>query len=168
MRRTWNTSRNLLVTMLLGGLWHGAGWNFLIWGGLHGLLLILHRPFRNRRPSNRSFGIRDAGSILLCFHAVTFLWIFFRAPDLGSALTFIHTLFTGPWHHAPPAWPILVLAACVLSQIAERLLRQNLSRIRQHLSSSPGIFFEGVALGAVFMIAIACSGRGGEFIYFQF
>ena len=162
------TSRNLLTTMLLGGLWHGAGWNFLIWGGLHGLLLILHRPFRNPEHHNGPLRAKDVVSILLCFHAVTFLWIFFRAPDPGSALTFIQALLFGNWTAAPALWPLLVLTGCVLFQIAERLLRKRLTETQQQLGSSRGIVLEGMVLGAVFMLAIACSGRGGEFIYFQF
>lgn len=166
--RAARTSRNLLITMLLGGLWHGAGWNFLIWGGLHGLLLMLHRPFRRHEHRPRPLGAKDIGSILLCFHAVTFLWIFFRSPNPESALTFIQALLAGNWSVAPPLWPLLVLTVCILCQIAERLVRKRLASLQQHLSSSPGIVVEGIVLGSVFMLAIACSGRGGDFIYFQF
>jgi len=81
---TW---RNLMLTMLLGGLWHGAAWTFVIWGGLHGLALILHREF-SRYPGNAGAGFRRglawAGPVL-CFLWVCVTWIFFRAQPLKDA-----------------------------------------------------------------------------------
>jgi D-alanyl-lipoteichoic acid acyltransferase DltB (MBOAT superfamily) len=80
---------NLMITMLLGGLWHGAGWNFVIWGGLHGLYLVVNhawseltREFRPRSPSRAG---RSAG-VTLTFLAVTVAWVFFRSPDLPTAI----------------------------------------------------------------------------------
>ena len=64
------TYANLMLTMLLGGLWHGAGWSFLVWGGLHGVLLVVHRAFvRRATPSDAALRWRDLPKILLLFHA---------------------------------------------------------------------------------------------------
>jgi D-alanyl-lipoteichoic acid acyltransferase DltB (MBOAT superfamily) len=73
--------RNLMLTMLLGGLWHGAAWTFVLWGGLHGLYLVVHhgwRALRGERPANR-------WSHVLTFLAVVLAWVLFRAPDVATA-----------------------------------------------------------------------------------
>ncbi|NNE08668.1 MAG: MBOAT family protein, partial [Gemmatimonadetes bacterium] len=76
--------RNLMLTMLLGGLWHGAAWRFVIWGGLHGLALIVHREFHDRLRG-RSFRVPAPVGVLLTFWWVGLTWIFFRATDWQSA-----------------------------------------------------------------------------------
>ncbi|HEY5768311.1 MAG TPA: MBOAT family O-acyltransferase [Chthoniobacterales bacterium] len=85
------TSANLLVTMLLGGLWHGANWTFLAWGGLHGLFLLVHHRFtdtvKGRQPE--AWLKRGVGRILcwlLTFACVLFSWVLFRADSFGAAL----------------------------------------------------------------------------------
>ena len=80
---------NLMITMLLGGLWHGAGWNFVIWGGLHGAYLLINHGFRALRPRTApspagSFG--TAGGRLLTLAGVVVAWVFFRAVDTEAAL----------------------------------------------------------------------------------
>ncbi len=77
---------NLIATMLLGGLWHGAGWNFVVWGGLHGAYLTINHAWsqrRGKRPASR--GGRLAGWALT-FFAVVLAWVFFRATSLDAAL----------------------------------------------------------------------------------
>ena len=83
------THVNLLLTMLLGGLWHGAAWNFVIWGGLHGILLMAHRELAGRDEKERAAAWRDAPRILLTFNLVTVAWVFFRAPTFADANQFI-------------------------------------------------------------------------------
>ena len=85
----WFVARNLLLTMLLGGLWHGAAWHSVLWGGLHGVALIVQRVWSARHGSLRSDALRPAGRVLATmatFYWVCLCWIFFRAPDLRSAL----------------------------------------------------------------------------------
>src|SRR3954470_21538126 len=78
--------QNLLVTMLLGGLWHGAGWNFVIWGGLHGLYLSIDRARGARRELPGGLpAVRDLPAIALTFVLACFAWIFFRAHTFGQA-----------------------------------------------------------------------------------
>jgi len=82
--------RNLMLTMLLGGLWHGAGWTFIIWGGLHGLYLVVQQAWRHQ------FGEARAGRwwpAVLTFLAVMLAWIFFRAPDVATAWNILGALF---------------------------------------------------------------------------
>jgi alginate O-acetyltransferase complex protein AlgI len=84
---------NLMATMLLGGLWHGAGWTFVIWGGLHGLYLVVHQLWQSARErylghdlSQSAFFTR-ALSVLLTFLCVVIAWVFFRATHLDAALS---------------------------------------------------------------------------------
>lgn len=72
---------NLFLTMLLGGLWHGASLKFIIWGGLHGFALALHKIFKGLFPSRKSTLISSFFSWLITFHFVVFCWVFFRAPN---------------------------------------------------------------------------------------
>jgi D-alanyl-lipoteichoic acid acyltransferase DltB (MBOAT superfamily) len=92
----FRTNLNLLITMLLGGLWHGAHLRFIIWGGLHGLALLLHKSIRHffplpRKGKNRF--LKFAG-IAVTFHFVAFCWIFFRADDMTTALEIILRIAT--------------------------------------------------------------------------
>ena len=96
-RKGWARQQaNLMVTMLLGGLWHGAGWTFVIWGGLHGLYLLVFHGWR--RSVGRFFGddqhawlrtITAPFAWLLTFLAVVIAWVFFRADDLNAALSML-------------------------------------------------------------------------------
>lgn len=81
--------RNLLLTMLLGGLWHGAGWTFVVWGALHGLYLVVQSGWQ------RAFGVSTARwwPAALTLFAVMLAWIFFRAPDLATAWNILGALF---------------------------------------------------------------------------
>lgn len=77
---------NLMITMLLGGLWHGASWNFVIWGGLHGLMLSADKIMHQKLAFLKRVWLRPIG-ILLTFHFVCFCWIFFKAETLeGSTI----------------------------------------------------------------------------------
>ena len=83
----WKTYRNLMITMLLGGLWHGASWNFVIWGALHGGALAVTRMWqrRARRATTRRGGVWTPSRSFLTFQFVCFAWVFFRAPTFGHA-----------------------------------------------------------------------------------
>ena len=88
---------NLIVTMLLGGLWHGASWNFIVWGGLHGAALAVHKFLRSllHRPKTyRSTGIRRFFAVVITFHFVCFCWIFFRNTTFEGSQTMIRQIFT--------------------------------------------------------------------------
>ncbi|WP_339624085.1 MBOAT family O-acyltransferase [uncultured Winogradskyella sp.] len=84
------TYRNLLLTMLLGGLWHGSSWNFVIWGGIHGLFLSLEK-YTFSALKIKTF---NAFGYLYTFIVVIVAWIFFRAPDFESASTIVSTIFS--------------------------------------------------------------------------
>ena len=90
------TNVNLMMTMLLGGLWHGASLRFILWGALHGVALMLHKVWLYFFPSNMMYK-KTLPSFLgtfLTFHFVALCWIFFRSADMTTALTIIERIFT--------------------------------------------------------------------------
>jgi D-alanyl-lipoteichoic acid acyltransferase DltB (MBOAT superfamily) len=101
----WMTYRNLMLTMLLGGLWHGASWNFLIWGGYQGLLLSIERPFRGQSvdPGWNQWSLLR---VPITFALAMIGWVFFRATGLHQSFLVISQMFSGtaghlllePWH----------------------------------------------------------------------
>lgn len=84
------TYRNLMITMLLGGLWHGASWNFVIWGGIHGLVLSLEK-FSFQKLKINDFGFLGG---IMTFAIVVIAWVFFRSPDIQSSLFIISKFFS--------------------------------------------------------------------------
>jgi D-alanyl-lipoteichoic acid acyltransferase DltB (MBOAT superfamily) len=104
---TRRTYVNLMTTMLLGGLWHGANWTFVIWGGLHGLYLACHKVLlRGTRVDDaisRRGSIMTLVKILVTFHLVCVTWIFFRANDLASAVEIISRIVL--WEGGSPDMP---------------------------------------------------------------
>ncbi len=99
---------NLMVTMLLGGLWHGAGWTFVAWGGLHGLYLVVNHAWRATRGARgdepaRSGSLAEAASRLLTFLAVVVAWVFFRAGSFDAAIRVLGGM-TGAHGFAPPPY----------------------------------------------------------------
>lgn len=104
----FRTYLNLILTMLLGGLWHGASWNFVAWGGFHGAALALHKGWRSltgKKKNYRSHGIRKFLGILITFHFVCFCWIFFRNSSFEASLTMIQQIFT---HFTPELFGQLI------------------------------------------------------------
>jgi D-alanyl-lipoteichoic acid acyltransferase DltB (MBOAT superfamily) len=160
---------NVAITMLLGGLWHGAGWNFVVWGGLHGILIIAHRLLAGGRSVEREVSLRDVPQTLLFFHAVCALWVFFRAPTFDEALLFYKGLL-GMGSHS--GWPLLqsaIVLLCFALHVSERWVRVRLPVLRASVERGPrGAALEGGVLGVLFALAVAVAGAGGEFIYFQF
>ena len=83
--------------MFLGGLWHGASWNFVFWGMLHGVALAAHKfwmGITGRKKGERSHGIRRFFGIVITFHFVCFCWIFFRNADFSTSLDMLNQIFT--------------------------------------------------------------------------
>jgi D-alanyl-lipoteichoic acid acyltransferase DltB (MBOAT superfamily) len=102
--REWlNTNINLMVTMSYGGLWHGASWNFVIWGALNGLGLVVYKLWRYISPwENGKFKIVRAWRIFFTLSFISFTRIFFRASNMELAGDMIHQLFSGPYLRVIP------------------------------------------------------------------
>ncbi len=160
------TYRNLMLTMVLGGLWHGAAWTFVIWGTLHGggLALERWRTERGNEPALDTAAQRAARRIIT-FHLVCLGWVFFRAESFGTAMTVLGRLTDfGP---APAVTPLVVgliaggIAVQYVPQAMRRPARVAFSRLRP------------VAMGAtlaIFLLVLDGLGPQGvaPFIYFQF
>lgn len=177
---------NLAATMLLGGLWHGAGWTFVIWGGLHGLYLALNHGFRAllgaaRDRLDRQWLYRSA-SWLLTLLAVVAAWVFFRAETLGGAMRMLQAMagFGAPsavqvqlWqaglHASAGAWWCLVLGAVALwapnsNRIGERLL----SELAKPAAWRPMLAGAALATATLLLLVNVARDSVSAFIYFNF
>jgi D-alanyl-lipoteichoic acid acyltransferase DltB (MBOAT superfamily) len=163
------TFSNLMATMLLGGLWHGANWTFVIWGGIHGSGLAIERALTRRRealPSQLSF-LRKWVARIVLFHFVCLAWIFFRASGFHAALAFlggIQHLEFGP--RFVPA--VLFLTAFTLPLFCLDLALEQ--RNEEYLfESSPGVRPRfAAALGFLMILLLFSANSSSAFIYFQF
>lgn len=109
------TYRNLILTMLLGGLWHGAAWTFVIWGGIHGTWLAIHRRFAGKRSDLLNGGkILSIIKIFITFHLVCLCWLFFRADSADQAITMLGRVCGGGWHWGEFESGVTVLMAIYL------------------------------------------------------
>ena len=157
--------RNLMLTMLLGGLWHGASFNFIIWGAWHGLVQSVERVWRDKQPAWwRPLPIW--AGVLITFHIVLFGWIFFRAPTLPDAMTYLRGLLTTDWRNTlvTPLSLGLVALGIGINFLPARWLRQGAERIRRW--PAPAL---GVAVGALILVIDTMRPAGvAPFIYYQF
>ena len=136
------TYRNLMATMFLGGLWHGANWTFVVWGNIHGVLLSLHRLWNGGRTAEGAEGgVRLASSRtwvhrFVVFHLVCLTWIFFRAGSLSEAAHLIAGL--GTWTWRPAYWVALKFLALfaiplfVVDLWLERSTEEYVGQSRSH------------------------------------
>ena len=110
---------NVLVTMVLGGLWHGAGWTFVAWGALHGAYLVINHAWRAIRPNPARLGrIRRASGRLATFVAVVVAWVFFRSADFGTAFSVLAAMI----ELREPAGPQFLWSLFDLLEVAILLL----------------------------------------------
>jgi alginate O-acetyltransferase complex protein AlgI len=154
----------LAATMLLGGLWHGASWNFVIWGALHGGVLAAERLWREFRPAGWP-GLPAWLGILFTFHIVLLGWIFFRTASFGDATAFLGGLAGG----GAPALLTPMLLGLILAgmsfHFAPRFSIQHLA-MRIRALPAPAV---GVAAGLFVLIVDAMRPEGvAPFIYYQF
>lgn len=162
------TYRNLMITMLLGGLWHGASWNFIIWGALHGAALSIHRGFRavHGHKTFSNFLVRLISGTLT-FYWVCLAWIFFRAQNLNDALAIANVWVlgssTGVKSLPYDDWVLLLLGALALHWVFSRI--DVLDVVEKRMPWPIFAFSYGAALS----LAIAFIPMGYRpFIYFQF
>ena len=164
---SWRTFRNLMITMILGGLWHGAAWNFVLWGAYHGLLLVLAHALSGLRATYQ----RPVGSGVLLGRCITFPlillgWVFFRSPTLTHVHAILHQLmFEFRWSEELYSYAVPVLLAygtVILLQWREQ--RVGYGELLAGCPSPVKAFFY-----SFFLMSIAtCGFRPIPFIYFQF
>jgi alginate O-acetyltransferase complex protein AlgI len=157
--------RNLMLTMLLGGLWHGASWNFVVWGGLHGVGLAAHKVYAKVRPSSWvRIPLYRGASWLVTFAFVSLAWVFFRSTDFATAMAVMGKLTfwnsAGTYWLPAALWPILGVVC-----VAHHLGRDKQELIYVDLTSFGGLFALFVALLLVLGLMPT---ETSPFIYFQF
>jgi alginate O-acetyltransferase complex protein AlgI len=175
------TARNVLVTFVVSGLWHGAGYNFLIWGLLNGLLVLPFivrprgRPDRGRPPAAGPWaaGIAVAGS-LATFAAICATWVFFRARTPADAIAVLTRIVTDP---APGARSLLTGAGrfgeermilLVVALLAGEWLTRHRGHVLEPLAALPRPVRWGVCTALVWAILFSIRSATAPFIYFQF
>ena len=158
----------LMTTMLLGGLWHGANWTFVAWGGLHGIYLSIERALRARfthyRPGPLVFVLLG----LLTYTLINMTWVFFRAKTFGKAWQVLQGMFG----QAPPARPLLSTFSLVTvgAIVGGLVLTHWLMRARtleSVVARAPAVAVCAIWTLMLFAIIIT-QGTGNAFIYFQF
>ncbi len=152
------TYRNLMVTMLLGGLWHGASWTFVVWGGYHGLLLSLYRRWPRLWDGRPAWAQR-----FFTFLLVVFGWTFFRAATWPDAMTLFDRMLVPHGGPLPTGTPLLALMLAVAGAVAH--LGPNTFQMRHEWRPA-----EAAAITALVVLCLAgmYGGQVSPFLYFQF
>ena len=159
------TYRNLMLTMLLGGLWHGASWRFVIWGGLHGGGLAGERKFL-RGKTVRSGAAWVWLRRIFIFHVVCVAWIFFRAPSMSAAWGMLKGLANWSWRpDFPSAFMFLALFTIPLFLLDLFLERTGDEYCFESAALRPRVAF---GLACALIIALLGANEANAFIYFQF
>jgi alginate O-acetyltransferase complex protein AlgI len=157
----FRTYANMFITMLVSGIWHGAAWTFVVWGGLHALGRCLTRELEQSAYYQQR--IPRLVKQMAVFGFVMFTWIFFRAQSLTDASLIISRIFTTGW--ADPRFP-LVMAVLVLGVWIYELLYTSRSSLRWLIDVQPARV--GLAALMIFYLAIIAQPSTKQFIYFQF
>jgi alginate O-acetyltransferase complex protein AlgI len=160
---TWMTYRNLMLTMLLGGLWHGAAWTFVAWGAIHGTGLAIERAL-GWRPT--SAAARWFGRIVT-FNVVCFAWIFFRSGSFARAGDVIERLFTA-WGEPSPLVTTSVVLAIVLGIGGQYVRSDAIIAVLKGFGRLP-LPAQAAAVGICLMLINTLGPEGvAPFIYFRF
>jgi D-alanyl-lipoteichoic acid acyltransferase DltB (MBOAT superfamily) len=162
----WFTARNLMITMLLGGIWHGAAWKFVAWGALHGAGLVVERflkPWDGNWARTR-FGRLVA--VLAVFHFVCLGWILFRADSFQTVVIYLQTMLSGQGDESQVT--PFTLALIVLGLSLHAVPRDVPARLARWFVAAPGWSW-GVTAGVGIAMIDALGPEGvAPFIYFQF
>ncbi|MDR3650211.1 MAG: MBOAT family protein [Acidimicrobiales bacterium] len=167
----WQVARNIMITMILGGLWHGAAWTFVAWGAIHGSGQVVGHLRRSHRQARGLDPLPD-GTLrvivqrLVTFHIVCLGWIFFRADSFSTATTLIGRLFTA-WGRAPLVTPLVVIT--VVGAVALQYMPAILGgRVQGGFARQPWAV-QGAILGVVLLVITTLGPQGvAPFIYYKF
>lgn len=163
------TYANLIITMLLGGLWHGASWTFVVWGGIHGVALALTRAFEERRVGTKPLIGGALGRVLgivVTFHLVSAAWIFFRAETFGKARLIFERLASLTAHHAN--LDIRVIAVLALGLASHYVPDRLYNGLKTGFFRLPVPAQAVVLFGVLLLLRSVASAEAVPFVYFQF
>ena len=181
----WRVYKNVFLTMLLGGLWHGAAWTFVIWGALHGVMLVLerfvkgrYRDFKKRhgKPAVEGTGSSVAATLkgtasfwlgwLFAFHVFSVAAIFFRSPDMTTVSAFFDRLFhwSGELELLTPFMVLLIAGSVAVQFLPSNAFERTAERFQ-----NTGMLTLGAILAGSLLLMEAVGPEGvAPFIYFQF
>lgn len=167
----WATCRNLLITMLLAGLWHGANWTFIVFGAIQGVAMSAERMFSPSHPvTTETNGTRISAAVwarrILTFHIWCVSLVFFRSASLGSALQFLGGLVHFAWR-AEFFSAFVMLGVFALPLFLADLLLES-RRQEYPFAEAPYVFRAAMAGAALLVLALFSGSRFSTFIYFQF
>jgi alginate O-acetyltransferase complex protein AlgI len=162
------TYLSLMLTMLLGGLWHGANWTFVAWGGMHGLYLVGERKLRQLFAGFRPGPAFMLLAGLFTYALINITWVFFRAKTFGTAWQILGGMF-GAHAAADPILPTmrLVTVAVIISGIVAAHWRLRNRCLEDAVAHARPLVLSGV-LGLMLFAIVIAQGEGNAFIYFQF
>jgi alginate O-acetyltransferase complex protein AlgI len=162
-------ARNVMVTMALGGLWHGASVNFVIWGLMHGAALVVGRLFERSAAFAGLRGGRPAAVLawLITFHFVCVAWVFFRSPSLEAAQAYFAALARNDGGWAITMTP-LVAAALAIGAATQIVPSRWFEGLEAYYDRAALVFKVALPFLLIFLIAVAAPGGVPPFIYFQF
>jgi alginate O-acetyltransferase complex protein AlgI len=151
--------------MLLGGLWHGASWNFLIWGGYHGALLSIEKMFRRSEPSDEEWSWLYPVKMLRTFVLILIGWVFFRAPDLPQSVAVLRQMFTGgPGRMLLEPWHLELLLVSLVLALAE----EEFECFERAMRAPPLIYVSVLAVVLFCLEIFSVIDLSIPFVYFQF
>jgi alginate O-acetyltransferase complex protein AlgI len=156
--RNWLVYRNLMITMLLGGLWHGANWTFVVWGGYHGVLLCLYKLF-GRFWDRLPVVLQRAGTFFL----VSIGWVFFRSDSFSVAAGMLARMFRFSTGNLFPGLIGLLVVLAIAAAIAH--FAPNTFELNHQWNSWT---VAGLSLGYAAALLTIASGQQSPFLYFQF
>lgn len=164
IRNYWN----ILMTFLVSGLWHGANWTFIVWGGLHGVFQIIEKMLKLQKPSSR--GMIKIVRIMITFLLVNFAWVFFRMPSLGKATDMIVMMFTNYDTTIAEVTPaMLLLIVMSVSIVLVKDILDEFCKKEQTLFHHQNIFVRWAVYIILTCLILTCGVfDASQFIYVNF
>ena len=156
---TFRSYLNVMITMLLGGLWHGASWNFVIWGGVHGSALVIEKAAGMEKP--RGLPVQALWWLVVQV-TVIIAWVFFRSPTLHDAASFVRCMFAPIHHGLNPQ--LLYASVFMVPMIAHHVARIPALKTEWMAHWAP----QGAIAGIAVTLAILLYDYPAAFIYFNF
>lgn len=161
--------RNLLITFLVSGIWHGADWTFIAWGALHGVFLCIQALYHKYVDWKFSNGVISFFRIVFTFCLVMFGWVFFKADSLDDAFSILHKIFTQPGMlYTGEGIPSIVLPLILIALLMVKEIKDELNlkiSFMHHHNKWVSLFSTALM---VIVIMLCAEFESGQFIYFQF
>ena len=155
-----------IIVMLLGGLWHGIGWPFVVWGMLHGVGLVGLNVYQTIRGRRKAAGFRKALSVFFTFNYVCLTWVFFRAPDIKTAMAVLARIGSGTFTVNNISW---TMVGVMLAGVGAQVIPVKWFDRSVEVFGETHFIVQGVALASVVLLIQFLSGRGStSFVYSNF